>query len=475
MYTAGSQNNGLKKFSWQNINPTKKIRANKVMTFFLIIFFIFCHAKSFAQFGRDCVTSSDIIAKNDNGYAIVFVNGNSWDCNYILELNLKNQKYANIKRYQNGDVEIEYGTVGSDFNFNGISYKYSKKPFMWDGNDNKPGLKISDSREYSNGTYKEITYIDGIKFTKSSFNKGETKNSQQESYTAESINDIIESAIKETRQKIIGFSDVTLSLSEKKMPLFIDSLNKAYKNELLTKISKTKQKISLTKEELEDLYLELRFAENGGYFDEVISIFNILIAKSPKGIVGITKMNQPTSYTFQRGNFYKKINKYELAINDYKKCISSITDLELKSTFNFNIKECYEKLGDKKNAALYWSLVKDKMDKDIEDQNTIDSKQSAKKFCIRTTNSMYEITFFEGGANSLLYNLYNNQGNLLKTTQGKWKMQDEGVYGSAYKIRISWSGANTNMPELVFLCQFDAFGSIQGIIDSENRTWQLCN
>jgi hypothetical protein len=59
--------------------------------------------------------------------------------------------------------------------------------------------------------------------------------------------------------------------------------------------------------------------------------------------------------------------------------------------------------------------------------------------------------------------------------QGKWKMQDEGVYGSAYKIRISWSGANTNMPELVFLCQFDAFGSIQGIIDSENRTWQICN
>ena len=473
MYTAGSQNNGLKKISWQNINLTKKIRANKVMTFFLIIFFIFCHAKSFAQFGRDCVTSSHIIAKNDNGYAIVFVNGNSSDCNYIKELNLKNQNNPFIERYQNGDVILETKSIGtSKYDYRGLIYKYSKKPFMWDGNDNKPGLKISDSRDESR--YKEITYIDGIKSTNSDFNLGTPRSIQKESYT-ESLNDIIESVIKDVRKDIIGFSNETLSLSEKKMPLFIDSLNKAYKNELLTKISKTKQKISLKKEELDDLYLELKFAENGGYFNEVISIFNILIAKSPKGIVGITKMNQPTSYTFQRGNFYKKINKYELAINDYKKCISSITDLELKSTFNFNIKECYEKLGDKKNAALYWSLVKDKMDKDIEDQNTIDSKQSAKKFCIRTTNSMYEITFFEGGANSLLYNLYNNQGNLLKTTQGKWKMQDEGVYGSAYKIRISWSGANTNMPELVFLCQFDAFGSIQGIIDSENRTWQLCN
>jgi hypothetical protein len=117
------------------------------------------------------------------------------------------------------------------------------------------------------------------------------------------------------------------------------------------------------------------------------------------------------------------------------------------------------------------------MNKDILEQSAKESSQniSAKKFCIRTINNMFEITFIEGGANSLIYKLYNNQGNLLKTMQGKWKMQDEGVYGSAYKIRINWSGPNTNMPELIFLCQFDAFGSIQGIIDSENRTWQLCN
>ena len=286
---------------------------------------------------------------------------------------------------------------------------------------------------------------------------------------------MIESVIKDVRKDIIGFSNETFSLSEKKIPLFIDSLNKAYNKSLLTTIEKTKQKTSLTKEERNDLFLELRFAENGGYFDEVIKIYNILITKSPKGIVGITGLDDPTMYTNLRGNFYQKINKYDLAINDYKKCISSTTDLERKSTFNFSISECYEKLGDKKNAALYWSLVKDKIDKDVENQNKIDSKKSEKKFCIKTSNSTYEITFFEGGANSLLYKLYNNQGNLLKTMQGKWKMQDEGVYGSAYKIRISWSGANTNMPELVFLCQFDAFGSIQGIIDSENRTWQICN
>ena len=222
-------------------------------------------------------------------------------------------------------------------------------------------------------------------------------------------------------------------------------------------------------------YLELKFAENGGYFDEVISIFNILIAKSPKGIVGISNMDAPTLYTSLRGDFYKRINKFDLAIMDYKKCISAITNLESKSRFNYNISECYEKLGDKKNATLYWNSVKDKIDKDIENRSTIESKKSIKIFCIRTITSKYELTFFEGGANSLLYKLYNNEGNLLKTMQGKWKMQDEGVYGSLYKIRISWSGLNTNMPELVFVGQFDAFGSIQGIIDSENRTWQLCN
>lgn len=466
------KNNVFGSFFWQNVRLSKKIKTNKIIVFLLVICFIFCHAKSFAQFGRDCVTKNNLIATNDNGYAIVFVNGNSSDCNYILELNLQKQKYAKISRYQNGDVETSWMVDGSDFNYKGISYQYSNKPFIWDGNENKAGLKISDSRDKS--SYKEITYIDGIKSTNSDFDQGTPRNIQKESYT-ESLNDIIELAIKETREKIFGFSNETLALSEKKMPLFIDSLNKAYKNELLTKISKAKQKQSFSNKELEDLYLQLLFAESGGYFDEVISIFNILIAKSPKGVVDITKMDKQTSYTYLRGDFYKKINKYELAINDYKKCISSTTDPELKSLFNSNIGVCYEQLGDKKNASIYRSLVKEQIDKDIENQSANESKQSAKKFCIRTTNSMYELTFFEGGANSILYKLYNNQGNLLKTMQGKWKMQDEGVYGSAYKIRISWSGANTNIPELVFLCQFDAFGSIQGIIDSENRTWQICN
>jgi tetratricopeptide (TPR) repeat protein len=468
-----SKNNVFGSFFWQNVRESKKIKNNKIIIFLLIIFLIFCDAKSFGQFGSGCVSSTNIIASNENGYAIVFVNGNSSNCNYIKELNLNNQDNTYIERYQNGDVQVLTKSIGtSKFDYRGLIYSYSKKPFIRIGYDKYPGLKISDSRDKSR--YKEITYIDGIKSTNSDFDQGTPRSIQKESYTG-SLNDIIESAIKETRKDIIGFSNETLSLSEKKMPLFIDSINKAYKNELLTKISKTKQKISLTKEELEDLYLELKFAENGGYFDEVTSIFNILIAKSPKGIVGISKMDQPTMYTYLRGDFYKRINKFDLAINDYKKCLSAVTDLESKSTFNYNISECYEKLGDKKNAALYWSLVKDKIDKDIENRSTIESKQSAKKFCVRTTNSMYELTFFEGGANSLLYKLYNNQGNLLKTMQGKWKMQDEGVYGSAYKIRISWSGANTNMPELVFLCQFDAFGSIQGIIDSENRTWQICN
>ena len=469
------KNNFLERFFWNNLNISNKIKFNKIIPSLLIIFLFFCHAKSFAQFGGDCICSNRVIAKNDNGYLILYRFGNSSDCNHIWELNSKNQFYPYIKRFQNGDIEVNTITYGTSLNYEGISYRYSKRPFIEVGNEKKPGLEIKDSREYSKGIYKVITYVDGTKTTNSDFNKGTPRSIQKEPYT-ESINDIIESAIKETRQNIVGFSNETYALSEKiNMGLFVDNIKKEYNKALVTLIEENKQKISLTKEELDYLYTALQMAERGGYFDEVISIYNILIAKSPKGYEDIIKMDRPTLYTSFRGHFYEKNNKFELAIIDYKKCLASVNDPDKKTDLTFNISQCYEKLGDKKNAALYWSLVKDKMDNDIENRSTIESKQSAKKFCIRTTNSMYELTFFEGGANAIAYKLYNNQGNVLKTTAGKWKMQDEGVYGSAYKIRISWSGANTNMPELVFLCQFDAFGSIQGIIDSENRTWQICN
>ena len=66
-------------------------------------------------------------------------------------------------------------------------------------------------------------------------------------------------------------------------------------------------------------------------------------------------------------------------------------------------------------------------------------------------------------------------GDLQKTMQGVWVIKDEGVYGPAYILTISWTGLNSNMPSLKFVCQYDGNGGLQGIIDSQNRTWNQCN
>ena len=97
-----------------------------------------------------------------------------------------------------------------------------------------------------------------------------------------------------------------------------------------------------------------------------------------------------------------------------------------------------------------------------------------RKFCYNTLKGKYELTLFEDGSKKVIYNLYNSSGQIQKTIQGIWEMKDEGVYGSAYKITISWTGSNSSLPEKKYVCQFDGGGILQNIIDNENRTWYQC-
>ena len=52
------------------------------------------------------------------------------------------------------------------------------------------------------------------------------------------------------------------------------------------------------------------------------------------------------------------------------------------------------------------------------------------------------MSLFDDGTAKVLYQLYNVSGGLVKTMQGEWSMRDEGVYGPAYVITISWTGTN---------------------------------
>jgi len=109
-----------------------------------------------------------------------------------------------------------------------------------------------------------------------------------------------------------------------------------------------------------------------------------------------------------------------------------------------------------------------------------------KYFCIATAYNKYELLLKDvgniyelllkddGTSHKVYYKLYDSNGKLQKTVQGTWSFRDEGVYGPAYFLTLTWSGANIGMPNLRFFCQIDGYGQIQAIIDSQNRTWNKC-
>lgn len=78
------------------------------------------------------------------------------------------------------------------------------------------------------------------------------------------------------------------------------------------------------------------------------------------------------------------------------------------------------------------------------------------------------------GSNKAIYQLFNGSGVLQKTMQGNWSMQDIGVYGTSYIIKIRWTGLNSNFPELKFIANFDGNGNLNAITDGESRIWNYC-
>jgi YD repeat-containing protein len=97
------------------------------------------------------------------------------------------------------------------------------------------------------------------------------------------------------------------------------------------------------------------------------------------------------------------------------------------------------------------------------------------KYCSETNQKRYEITLIDDATYKATFNLYDNTtGRLLKSTQGEWTIRDEGVYGSVYRLTFEFTGANSNLPSMKFTCQYDGYGQLQAIIDSQDRTWNQC-
>jgi hypothetical protein len=98
----------------------------------------------------------------------------------------------------------------------------------------------------------------------------------------------------------------------------------------------------------------------------------------------------------------------------------------------------------------------------------------SKKYCAFNSNGKYEVNLSNDGSHNALFNLYDNYGDIKKTTQGQWSIRDEGVYGAAYALTFVFTGKNSNLPSMKFICQYDGEGQLQALIDSQNRTWNLC-
>jgi len=96
------------------------------------------------------------------------------------------------------------------------------------------------------------------------------------------------------------------------------------------------------------------------------------------------------------------------------------------------------------------------------------------KYCSETEQGRYEITLIDDGTYKATFNYYDTYGMELKSTQGKWTIRDEGFYGPAYRLTFEFTGLNSNLPSMKFTCQYDGYGQLQAIIDSQDRTWNKC-
>jgi hypothetical protein len=97
-----------------------------------------------------------------------------------------------------------------------------------------------------------------------------------------------------------------------------------------------------------------------------------------------------------------------------------------------------------------------------------------KKYCVSNSSGVYEISLSDDGSGDATFNLYDSYGNLKKATQGKWSLRDEGVYGTSYVLTFVFTGKNSNLSPMKFTCQYDGYGKLQALIDSQSRTWNSC-
>lgn len=142
---------------------------------------------------------------------------------------------------------------------------------------------------------------------------------------------------------------------------------------------------------------------------------------------------------------------------------------------NYSSMQCYQN-SNVINVDAY--DVKSEEEKQAELRKQLQNEfyeTGARNYCISTSSNNYIMSLFDDGSKKVVYKLFNLSGKLIKTMQGIWSINDQGVYGSTYVLTTYWTGLNSNMPQLKFTCQYNASGILQSIIDSQHRAWNMCD
>lgn len=253
--------------------------------------------------------------------------------------------------------------------------------------------------------------------------------------------------------------------------LLADEMNKV--------VSTWQNKTNFTATDCDILFTDYMKARDNNLIEQAIVLIGIEMKKC-----NLNDEMSKISSLKRRAELYMIKSDYLKAINDLKNCETKLLKISdediLKMAIFDKLSECYSMLGDKIKFQEYksksesvWKKHEDRISEaDMSDRYSVGQ---SRKYCFSNASGKKELTLFEDGSKKVVFKSFNNSGVLQKTIQGVWELRDEGVYGPANKIIISWTGTNSSLPETKYVCQYSGDGTLQGLIDNQNRTWNPCN
>jgi hypothetical protein len=374
---------------------------------------------------------------------------------YTLEGVVQNSTInQGIKIYKDGSVSIEgMGNKNISYGNNILTIEYNR--------DNSRKNHI-----------KQIEYYGGQKITTNYVNGDwDYKKRIFEEYKGD-VKKVLNEEIALARNSINGFSQEKYIAYQKLINGSVDDDKKKIAGKI--KIWQSKQVFKAA--DCDKLFEDYLFAKENEMYPQAIQLISINLNKCRKTI------DDEISSRRTRAEVYDLNKEYNKAIADLKICEQLIKktkkDWQLEIMIYRQLQKCYIAIGDKKNSDLYISKIDLTDNAKRKEYDRIDppktNQSESKKYCVSTYKNKYEIVLSVNDSNKAFYNLYDNNNKLIKTTNGKWTIKDEGVYGAAYRLTFDFTGANSNLPSMKFTCQYDASGQLQALIDSQDRTWESC-